>query len=60
MKKSKMKLEDKCGCTEYNGHFENLRIKVDSGSFFIGCYFINCTFVGRAKRKAFFESCINK
>ena len=57
--KNKRRLIDKCGASEANGLFENLRIKVDSRSRFYSCKFINCTFVGRAKVKASFDSCIN-
>jgi len=59
MKNSKRKLTDKTGCSEYNSKFENLRIKVNSSTFFTGCYFYNCTFVGKGSRKARFESCTN-
>lgn len=58
MKKNVRKLVDKSGCFESNGLFENVRIKVNQRSYFTGCKFINCTFVGRTKLAARFDACI--
>jgi hypothetical protein len=57
---NKRKFTDKSSCLEFNGIFENLRIKINSHSHFRNCAFYNCTFVGRVKHRAAFEGCINR
>lgn len=54
------KMTDRTGAIERNSKFVDLRIKVNGRSYFSGCLFINCTFIGKGKEKATFESCMHQ
>lgn len=58
MKKKFRALIDSSGCIVLDNRFENLRIKVNNNTYFRGCLFINCTFIGKGKHRANFYECI--